>query len=193
MRSIAVYCGSADAVHTDFLAGARSMGNVLAERGIRLIYGGGRTGLMGALANGVIEKGGEAVGVIIASMNTNALAHQGLSKLEVTATMHERKARMHDLADGFIAMPGGYGTFDELFETITWSQIGIHAKPIGLLNTRNYFDHLMQAIMHAEQEGFIFAEHRKMLMSFADPRALLDAMEKYEHPHGAAQRWMREE
>ena len=108
------------------------MGRVLAESGIRLIYGGGKTGIMGALADGTMQAGGEVYGVIVESMNTPALAHMGLTRLEVTATIHERKARMYELAEGYIALPGGFGTFDELFETLTWAQIGVHAKPIGL-------------------------------------------------------------
>jgi uncharacterized protein (TIGR00730 family) len=169
------------------------MGLVLAERGIRLIYGGGRTGLMGAIADGVLSAGGEVIGVIIPSMNTRALAHDGLTRMEVPLTMHNRKARMHELADGFIALPGGYGTFDELFETITWSQIGNHEKPIGLLNVRNYFVPLLAAIDHAVNEGFIFKEHRDALLCDSDPNKLLDAMTNYEHPHQAVKRWMRED
>lgn len=193
MKSICVFCGSSDSVHSDYQTAARTMGLVLAERGIRLIYGGGRTGLMGAIADGVLSAGGEVIGVIIPSMNTRALAHDGLTRMEVPLTMHNRKARMHELADGFIALPGGYGTFDELFETITWSQIGNHEKPIGLLNVRNYFVPLLAAIDHAVNEGFIFKEHRDALLCDSDPNKLLDAMTNYEHPHQAVKRWMRED
>jgi hypothetical protein len=193
MKSICVFCGSSDSVHADYLTAARQMGKTLAERGIRLIFGGGKTGLMGAVANGVLEAGGEVIGVIIPSMNTKALAHDGLTRMEVPLTMHARKAKMHELADGYIALPGGFGTFDELFETVTWAQTGAHEKPVGLLNIRNYYAPLMAAIDHAVQEGFVFQEHRDVLFMEEDPGALIDRMEKYEHPHAAVKRWMREE
>jgi uncharacterized protein (TIGR00730 family) len=113
--------------------------------------------------------------------------------MDVAAEMHARKARMHELADGYVALPGGYGTFDELFEAITWGQIGAHAKPVGLLNVRDYFSHLLGAIDHAVQEGFIFPEHRASLRFAADADVLLDSMAAYEHPHAAVKRWLREE
>jgi len=193
MNSICIFCGSSDSVHVDYLSAARTMGNVLAERGITLIYGGGKTGLMGAVADGVLEAGGEVIGVIIPSMNTGSLAHDGLTRMDVTPDMHARKARMHGLAQGYIAMPGGYGTFDELFETLTWAQTGAHEKPVGLLDVRNYYTPLLAAIDHAVKEGFIFKEHRNTLFCKSDPGALLDAMSAYEHPHDAVKRWMREE
>ncbi|MBV6396588.1 MAG: LOG family protein YvdD [Anaerolineales bacterium] len=191
MNSICVFCGSSDSVHADYLAGARGMGRVLARRGLRLVYGGGKTGLMGAVADGVLEAGGEVIGVIIPSMHTAPLAHAGITSMEVTPTMHARKARMHELSDGFIALPGGYGTFDELFETITWSQTGAHQKPIGLLNLRNYYAPLLAAIDHAVKEGFVFHEHRDSLRCESEPETLLDALENYEHNHEAVKRWMR--
>jgi len=193
MKSICVFCGSSDSVHADYLTAARQMGKTLAERGIRLIFGGGKTGLMGAVANGVLEAGGEVIGVIIPSMNTKALAHDGLTRMEVPLTMHARKAKMHELADGYIALPGGFGTFDELFETVTWAQTGAHEKPVGLLNVRNYYAPLMAAIDHAVQEGFVFQEHRDVLFMAEEPNALIDKMEKYEHPYAAVKRWLREE
>ena len=193
MKSICVFCGSSDAVHTDFKSAARTMGHILAKRGLRLIYGGGKTGLMGAVADGVLEAGGEVTGVIIPSMNTRALAHDGLTRMEVPPNMHNRKARMYELADGFIALPGGFGTMDELFETITWGQIGNHAKPIGLLSVNNYYVPLLAAIDHAVKEGFVFKEHRDALFVDSDQNKLLDAMLTYEHPHDAVKRWMREE
>lgn len=193
MKSICIFCGSSDSVHPDYLNAARQMGRILAERNICLIYGGGKTGLMGAVANGVLEAGGEAIGVIIPSMNTKALAHDGLTRMEVPLTMHSRKAKMHELADGYIALPGGFGTFDELFETVTWAQTGAHEKPVGLLNVRNYYAPLMAAIDHAVREGFVFQEHRDALFLEEDPALLIDRMERYEHPHAAVKRWMREE
>ena len=193
MKSICVFCGSADAVHADYLAAARQTGRILAERGLRMIYGGGKTGLMVAVADGVLEGGGEVIGVIIPSMNTKSLAHDGLTRMEVPPDMHARKARMHELADGYIALPGGFGTFDELFETVTWSQTGAHQKPIGLLNVKNYYAPLFAAIDHAVKEGFVFKEHRNALLYDSDPGKLLDAMAGYEHPHEAVKRWLREE
>jgi uncharacterized protein (TIGR00730 family) len=193
MKAICVFCGSSDAVHPDFISAARTMGIVLAERGLRLIYGGGRTGLMGAVANGVLEAGGEVTGVIIPSMNTKSLAHDGLTHMEVPPDMHTRKARMYELADGFIALPGGFGTMDELYETITWSQIGNHEKPIGLLNVRNYYSPLLLAMDHAVKEGFVFKEHREALFVDPEPGKLLDVMSGYKHSHDAVRRWMREE
>lgn len=193
MKSICIFCGSADSVHEDYIAGARFMGLTLAERGIRLIYGGGKTGLMGVVADAVLEAGGEVVGVIIPSMNTVALAHIGLTQMDVVEGMHARKARMHELSDGYIAMPGGFGTFDELFETVTWAQTGAHEKPVGLFNVRNYYAPLLGAIDHAVAEGFIFPEHRDVLFIDADPNALLDKMAQYRHPREAVKRWLREE
>jgi uncharacterized protein (TIGR00730 family) len=193
MRSICVFCGSSDSVHADYISAAHFMGRILAERGIRLIYGGGRTGLMGAVANGAVEAGGEVIGVIIPSMNTFALAHDGLTRMDVTPDMHARKARMHELADSYIAMPGGFGTFDELFETLTWAQTGAHEKPVGLLNARNYYAPLLAALDHAVREGFIFAEHRDVLFCESDPNRLIDLMSTYNHPHDAVKRWLREE
>src|SRR5512138_1198196 len=193
MKSICVFCGSSDTVHADYIAGARFMGRTLAERGIRLIYGGGKTGLMGVVADAVLEAGGEVTGVIIPSMNTVALAHVGLTKMNVVDGMHARKARMHELADGYIALPGGFGTFDELFETVTWAQTGAHEKPVGLYNIKNYYAPLLVAIDHAVAEGFIFKEHRDVLFSDSDPNVLLDKMTRYQHPRDAVKRWLREE
>jgi hypothetical protein len=191
MKSICVYCGSADHVHPDYLLAARQMGETLARRGLTLIYGGGRTGLMGSLADGVLESGGQVIGVIVESMNTPALAHPGVTRMEVTPLIHQRKARMYELADAYIALPGGYGTLDELFETLTWAQIGVHAKPVGLLNVSGYFDPLLAMLDRAEKEGFVFPEHRQSLLCASEPGALLDAMNDHEPPMEAVKRWMR--
>jgi uncharacterized protein (TIGR00730 family) len=192
LKSICVYSGSADDIHAEFKAAARATGRLLAEKGIRLIYGGGRTGLMGDVADGALQAGGEVIGVITEAMNTPALAHTGLTRLEVTSTIHERKARMYSLAEGYIALPGGFGTLDELFETVTWAQIGLHEKPVGLLNTRHYYDTLLMLIDHSEKEGFIFPEHRQIMVSAATPQELLEAMESHQHPTEAVKRWLRE-
>lgn len=193
IESICVFCGSSDAVHNEYLEAARAFGSVLARRSLRLVFGGGRTGLMGAVADGALEAGGEVVGVIIPGMNTPALAHAGLSRMDVAAEMHARKARMHELSDGYVALPGGFGTFDELFEAITWGQIGAHTKPVGLLNVRGYFTHLLAAIDHAAQEGFIMKEHRESLYCEAEPYVLLDRMAEHQHPAEAVKKWLREE
>jgi len=193
MKSICVFCGSADAVSPDYLAAARQTGRVLAGRQLRLIYGGGKTGLMGAVADGTLEAGGEVIGVIIPSMNTTALAYKNLTRMDVVPDMHARKARMHELADAYIALPGGFGTFDELFETITWAQTGAHEKPVGLLNVKNYYAPLLAALEHAVQEGFVFREHLDALACESDPEKLLDVMNNHRHPYEAVKRWMREE
>ncbi|NJN79492.1 MAG: TIGR00730 family Rossman fold protein [Anaerolineales bacterium] len=193
MKSICVFCGSSDSVHTDYKTAAYNMGITLAQKEIRLVYGGGKTGLMGEVATGALSAGGEVIGVIVTSMNTPTMAYAGLTKMEVLPNMHTRKARMHELSDGFIALPGGFGTWDELFETLTWGQIGDHQKPVGLLNVKNYYAPLLSAIDHAVAEGFVFSEHRKGIVNEADPEKLLQLMEQYEHPHEAVKRWMKEE
>jgi len=192
MRSVCVYCGSSDDVHPDYLQAAYQMGLTLARQQITLIYGGGKTGLMGRVADGALSGGGEVIGVIVTSMNTPGLAHPALTRLEVTATIHQRKARMYELSDGYIALPGGYGTLDELFETLTWAQIGEHDKPVGLLNIRNYYSSLLEFIDLAEKERFIFSEHRQSLLCASDPDELLDAMKNHVYPAEAVKRWMRQ-
>jgi uncharacterized protein (TIGR00730 family) len=193
MKSICVFCGSSDSVHADYRNAAYQLGKLLAGNGIRLVYGGGKTGLMGETANGAADAGGEVIGVIIPSMNTPALAHTGLTRMDVTPDMRSRKARMRELSDGYIALPGGFGTWDELFETITLAQTGEHEKPVGLLNVRGYYNPLLAAMDHAVDEGFIFREHRDAICCESDPRRLLEVMEKYDHPHEAVKRWMRED
>ena len=193
MKSICVFCGSSDSVHADYRTAAHTMGRILAQRGIRLIYGGGKTGLMGEVANGALSAGGEVFGVIIPSMNTPALAHTGLTRMDVAPDMHGRKARMHELAEGYIALPGGFGTWDELFEAVTWAQTGAHEKPVGMLNVKNYYDPLLAAMDHAVSEGFIFTEHRKSVFCESDSEKLLNAMEQYVHPREAVKRWLKEE
>jgi uncharacterized protein (TIGR00730 family) len=192
MKSICVFCGSSDAVSPDYLAAARRLGGVMAGRKLQLIYGGGRTGLMGAVADGALEAGGEVIGVTIPSMHTAALAHAGLTRMDMVPEMHARKARMHELADGYIALPGGYGTLDELFETLTWGQIGEHEKPIGLLDVNNYYAPLLAAIDHAVQEGFVFREHREALYCETDAERLIELMETHTPPREAVRRWMRQ-
>ena len=193
MKTICVFCGSSDNIHPEFKLAAQGMGRVLAENGLRLVFGGGNRGMMGAVADGALQAGGEVIGVLIESMSTPAIAHPGLTRLDVLPTMHERKAQMYSLSDGFIALPGGLGTFDELFEVITWGQIGVHEKPVGLLDVRGYFKPLLAMLAHAEREGFVFAEHRQMLRTAEDPQTLLNALKNHQHPRAAVKRWMKQD
>ncbi len=189
IQSICVYCGSADGLSTHYLAAASEMGRLLATSGIHLVFGAGKTGLMGAIANGALAAGGNVTGVVPENLNTIALIHAGLTKLEVTPDIHSRKARMSALADAFIALPGGYGTFEELFETLTWAQIGLHGKPIGLLNTAGYFDPLIALAQHASKEGFIFPQHLNLFTLAATPQELLDQILQFQPPTGL-ERWV---
>ena len=186
---ITVYCGSADGVHPDYYQAAYQMGYALAGHCIRLVYGAGKTGLMGAVANGVLKAGGEVIGIIPDGLNTPQLVHAGLTQLEVLPGIQPRKARMSELADAFIALPGGFGTFDELFETLTWAQIGLHKKPVGLLNTRGYFDSLLALMDHMLQEGFIYPEHRCLVCQAEQPEDLLAALDDFQLP-GGLERWV---
>lgn len=188
-QSICVYCGSSDTIHPTFLTAARQLGMVLANHQIRLIYGAGKTGLMGAVAGGVLAAGGLVTGVVPESLNQSQLIADNLSSLEVCPDIQSRKKRMHDLADGLIALPGGFGTLDELFEALTWAQIGLHQKPIGILNIDGYFDPMFLMIEHAAVEGFIYPEHKDLLVAASDPEDLLHKMEAY-NPPGNLTRWV---
>lgn len=192
LNSICVYCGSADGLDEVYLEAARRMGILLARSGIRLVYGAGKTGLMGAVADGALEAGGQVVGVTPVSLNLPALIHAGLSELQVTPDIHSRKARMSALADAFIALPGGFGTFEELFETLTWAQIGLHSKPIGLLNINHYYDPLVSMVEHAIQEGFIYPEQRGLLLQAPEPQQILEHLRAYTPPDGLS-RWITRE
>ena len=192
LKNICVYCGSSDDVDARYYAAARRLGAALAARGYTLVYGGGSTGLMGAVADAALEAGGEAIGVIPEVFYTPQLAHTALTRLEIVPDMHARKARMIALADAFIAMPGGYGTWEEVFEALTWAQIGLHTKPIGFYNVHGYYTPLLQFIRHAREEGFLFAEHEALFVHADDPVTLLTALAAYRHPGGVA-RWMRED
>ncbi len=166
------------------------MGRELASRGIELVYGGGSTGLMGAVADSVLAGGGRVIGVLPRFFNTPELAHDRLTELRLVATMHERKALMAELSQGFAALPGGLGTMEELFEVLTWAQIGLHRHPVGVLNVGNYFDPLIEFIDYASQEGFLYAEHRALVTSAPDPASLLDRMRTYRPPEGL-ERWVQ--
>jgi uncharacterized protein (TIGR00730 family) len=189
MKRVCVFCGSSDTIADGYLRSARAVGRLLAGRGIGVVYGGGSTGLMGALADGALAAGGQVIGVLPHMFDTPALAHHQLTDLELVNGMHERKSRMAELSDGFIALPGGLGTFEELFEMLTWAQIGLHRHPVGLLNVRGYFDPLLALIEHAARQGFIYAEHQRLLVCEPDPARLIDAMTEYEPPEGLS-RWV---
>jgi uncharacterized protein (TIGR00730 family) len=192
MKSICVYCGSSDKINASYFEAAYELGALIATRKMKLIYGAGSTGLMGAVANGALENGGEVIGVIPEIFNTPRLAHQGLSELEIVEDMHQRKARLIEMSDAFIALPGGFGTLEELFEVLTWAQIGLHRKPVGLLNTRQYFDPLIAMINQANSEGFIYHEHQNLFTAAGEPGTLLDALTNHIHPDGL-ERWLTRE
>jgi hypothetical protein len=181
MKRICVYCGSSPGTDPDYLAGARALGRVLAENNLELVYGGARVGLMGAVADATLAHGGTVIGVIPRMLNT-AVAHEGLTTLHITDTMHERKTMMFDLADGFIAMPGGLGTLEELFEVATWAQMGSHSKPCGLLNIRNYYDKLIEFLGHTADQGFVHRDHLSIISYSSDPGLLLDQFRTYRSP-----------
>jgi hypothetical protein len=164
-RSICVFCGSSAGALPEYVAAARALGQRLAQNELSLVYGGGRVGLMGELADACLTAGGRVVGVIPRALLERELAHTGLTSLHVVASMHERKALMADMADAFIALPGGMGTFDELFEIITWAQLGLHSKPMAVVNVAGYFDRLLDMIDHAGRADFIAERHRGLLKS----------------------------
>lgn len=174
MKSVAVFCGSAIKVDPVYIEAARELGRLLAFRGLEVVYGGASVGLMGQVADGALERGGRVTGVMPAFMSTRELTHQNLTRLHVVKSMHERKQLMADLSDAFIAIPGGFGTLDELFEIITWKQINLHIKPIGLLNLNGYFDGLIAFADRATQEGFVQPHHRRSFVVSADVESLLN-------------------
>jgi uncharacterized protein (TIGR00730 family) len=182
MQRICVFCGSQMGTNGLYRQAAIDLGRLLVHHGYGLVYGGGHIGLMGSIADAVLQAGGEVIGVIPEAMVERELAHRSVTHLHVVPSMHARKARMAELAAAFIAMPGGYGTFEELFEIITWAQLGIHNKPIGLLNVAGYFDALLQLVEHAIAEGFIRPEHRQLTVVAEQPEALLESLAQHQPP-----------
>ena len=176
LSSVAVYCGSNSGFDPAYAQAAASLGRTLADRGISLVFGGGDVGLMGVVAGAVLDNGGEAHGVITESLRAMEIARAGLTSLRVVETMHERKAAMADAADAFIMLPGGFGTFDEFFEVLTWTQLGIHAKPCGILDTAGFFAPLRALIDGAATAGFVHPAHRDMVIVDDDPARLLDRL-----------------
>ena len=176
MKSIAVYCGAANGAKPLYADAARVLARVLVEHNIALVYGGGKVGLMGVIADEVLRLGGEATGVIPRALVEREVGHAGLTRLFVVKDMHERKAMMAQLSDGFIAMPGGMGTLEELFEMLTWAQLGIHAKPVGLLNVNGFYDGLVAFVAHQHAAGFVRADHVALMMFEAAPGPLLQRL-----------------
>jgi uncharacterized protein (TIGR00730 family) len=178
-RRICVFCGSNLGISLVYRDAAVALGRVLAARGIELVYGGGNIGLMGVLADAALESGGRVIGVIPESLMAKEVGHAGLTELRIVKTMHERKALMADLSDAFIAMPGGFGTFEEFCEIVTWSQLGIHAKPCGLLNVAGYYDPLLKLFDHAVREGFLREENRELVLEDRDAERLMEKMGQF--------------
>ena len=182
MKRLAVYCGSASPADPRYLELAATVGRELATRGIGVVYGGGRLGLMGALASGALGKGGEVIGVIPEAMVSREIANTECTELRVVSGMHERKAQFTELADGFITLPGGVGTMDELWEAVSWAQLGFHSKPVGLLNALGFFDHLLAFNRHLSATGFVREAHADIIIARETLGELLEAMEAHE-PH----------
>ena len=191
LNSLCVYCGSSPGNDPRYVEQARQLGALLAAQGIRLVYGGAKIGVMGAVADAVLAGGGEVVGVIPHALTDKEVAHDGLTEMHVVDSMHQRKALMADLSDGFIALPGGIGTFEELFEIWTWGQLGIHAKPCGLLNVAGYYDLLVAFLDQSTGSGFIKPRHRQMLLTAETAEALVTAMRAYQPP--LTRRWIGRE
>jgi uncharacterized protein (TIGR00730 family) len=182
MQTVCVFCGSREGTRPSYAEAARLVGKTLARRGIGVVYGGGRVGLMGAVADAVLEEGGEVVGVIPEALLAREIAHEGLTKLHVVDSMYERKRLMAGLSDGFVTLPGGYGTFEEFLEVLSWAQLGIHRKPCGLLDVDGYYDPLATLFDEAVKEGFVPPHHRLLVLMKRDPESLLDAMVRYTPP-----------
>jgi uncharacterized protein (TIGR00730 family) len=186
--SVAVFCGSSHGVDPAFAEAAATLGETLARRGIELVYGGGHVGLMGVAADAAMAHGGRVHGVITRALAELEVAHPGLTELEVVETMHDRKASMADAADGFVMLPGGFGTLDEFFEAVTWTQLGVHAKPCAVLDVAGYFEPLLAFLDGAAEAGLLRPEHRALVLVEREPDVLLDRLAAWEAPGGA--RWL---
>jgi uncharacterized protein (TIGR00730 family) len=188
LRRICVFCGSSLGIQTVYARAADDLGRLLAQRGIELVYGGGNVGLMGRIADACLSQGGRAIGVMPRSLVEKEIAHKGLTELHVVESMHERKALMADLSDAFVAMPGGYGTWDEFCEVLTWSQLGLQRKACALLNVDGYYDAFLNMADRAVDQGFLRDAHRELLLSDTDPGRLLDRLTSYTVP--IVDKWM---
>jgi len=179
MKRVCVFCGANAGTRAEYGLAAQGLAGVLARRGLGLVYGGGNVGLMGTLADSMLQAGGEVIGVIPQHLVAKEVAHRGVTKLHIVDTMHQRKAMMNELSDAFIALPGGYGTLEELFEILTWSQLGIHGKPSGLLNVSGYYDGLLAMLDHAVDEGFLRPPYRELVMAETDADTLVQRLASF--------------
>jgi len=191
MKRICVFCGSNSGIDPIYLATAEKVGKFLADNGIELVFGGGRVGLMGKIADTVMENGGKVIGIIPQALSEREVAHQGLTELHVVGSMHERKAMMADLADGFIALPGGVGTFEEFCEIVTWAQLGIHKKPCALMNVGGFYDSFIAMFDHSMNQGFIRPQHRALVLVESEIDKLYKAMLEYRPP--IVEKWLDKE
>jgi hypothetical protein len=189
MKRIAVYCGSNKGARPEYVAAAEQLGTLLACEKIELVYGGGCVGLMGAVANAALKNGGHVIGVIPEKLVIKEVIHENLPDQRIVKTMHERKALMAELSDGFIALPGGYGTFEEFFEVLAWSQLGWHQKPFGLLNIAGFYSQLMAFLDHTEKEGFIRPKHRELVLVESSVKKILQRMKNFQPPGEV--KWVR--
>ena len=190
MKQVCVYCGSSPGQRPEYAQAARALGEALVERELALVFGAGKIGMMGVLARTVLEHGGDVTGVIPKALHALDLALEEITDLRVVEDMHERKALMAELADAFIALPGGFGTVEELFEILTWAQLALHAKPVGLLNVAGYFDHLIRFVDHATAEGFLDAAHRDLLLVDETADGLLAQLMTYRRPKMDKVEWI---
>ena len=188
MRRVCVFTGSSSGARAEYRAAAGELGRLLAERGIGVVYGGARVGLMGVVADAALAAGGEVVGVIPEALVAKEVAHTGLSDLRVVGSMHERKALMSDLSDAFVALPGGWGTLEEFFEVLTWAQLGLHRKPCGLLNTLGYFDGLLAFLSHTIDEGFVRSQNAALIAVAPTPGELLERLRS--PPPPPVEKWL---
>lgn len=182
MDSVCVFCGSRPGNDPAYVAAARETGTAIAERGWRLVYGGGQIGIMGAVADAALAAGGEVVGVIPRSLLHKEAAHPGVTRMHVVTSMHRRKALMSSLSDGFLTLPGGFGTLEEFFETLTWAQLGLQPKPCALLNVEGFWDPMLKMLRNLSEEGFVSPEHLELVLSGREPNPLLDRMAAYDPP-----------
>jgi uncharacterized protein (TIGR00730 family) len=187
LRRICIFCGSSSGTREVYRQAAQTVGRLLCRRGIELVYGGGHVGLMGIVADACLNEGGRVIGVIPQALADREVAHTGLTELRIVSSMHERKALMADLSDAFISLPGGYGTWEEFFEVLTWSQLGIQRKACGVLNVDGYYDPLLEMADRALSEGFLRDVHRNLLLSDSDPERLVDRLSNYAVP--AVDKW----
>jgi uncharacterized protein (TIGR00730 family) len=189
IKRLCVFCGSSAGAKPSYIEAARTIGTLLAHKNIGLVYGGGRVGLMGAVADAALAAGGEVLGVIPHALFEKEIAHPGLTQLCVVGSMHERKAHMAEISGAFLALPGGFGTFEELFEVITWSQLGVHRKAFGLLNVDGFYDKLIEFCAHAVQEQFITAIDGKLILADSDPEKIIDTLSVYQVPESS--KWLK--